>query len=114
MRTLLVCSSLIVVLGFGSITGFVAYSQDTQLSELAKEAVAELAGGKYREFCGRFDETMKTVLPESKLQEIWKAVLVQAGAFKSQGSTRQEKSGPYDMVFVTCQFEGRPGNKTGF
>ena len=105
MRTLLVCSSLIVVLGFGSITGFVAYSQDTQLSELAKEAVAELAGGKYREFCGRFDETMKTVLPESKLQEIWKAVLVQAGAFKSQGSTRQEKSGPYDMVFVTCQFE---------
>ena len=105
MRTMMVRACMIAVIGLSSITGIIAYPQDAKLSELAKAAVTELAEGKYPEFSGRFDDTMKIALPESKLQEIWKAVLTQAGAFKSQGSIRQEKSGPYDMAFVTCQFE---------
>jgi uncharacterized protein len=99
MRRLAACAFLIICLGF------VVYSQDVQLSVRAREAVSELANGNYREFYGRFDDTMKTAVPESKLQEIWKAIQAQAGAFKSQASIRQEKSGPYDVVFVSCQFE---------
>jgi pimeloyl-ACP methyl ester carboxylesterase len=94
------CLCVIAMLGFG-----LAYSQDEQLSPIAREALTELTSGNLSKFFARFDETMKTALPEAKLQETYKAIMAQAGAFKSQGAIRQDKSGAYDIVLITCQFE---------
>jgi pimeloyl-ACP methyl ester carboxylesterase len=94
------CLCVIAILGFG-----LAYPQDTQLSPIAREALTELASGNVSKFYARFDETMKTALPEAKLQETWKAITAQAGDFKSQGAIRQDKSGAYDIVLITCQFD---------
>jgi hypothetical protein len=82
--------------------------QGDELSQIAREAVSELSGANYAAFYARFDETMKTAMPAGKLQEVWGAVTSQAGAFKSQGETWSEKSGPFDVVFVTCQFDKTP------
>jgi pimeloyl-ACP methyl ester carboxylesterase len=94
------CSCALVLLGIG-----MAFSQEAALSDVAKEALADLTGADYGQLFARFDEKMQAALPEAKLPEIWKAVTTQAGAFKSQGAIRQDKSGQYDVVTVTCQFE---------
>lgn len=83
-------------------------ANDASLSALAGEAFSELLSGDYAAFHARFDETMKAALPEDKLQETWKTILMQAGAFQSQVAIRQEKSGAYDVVFITCRFENVP------
>ena len=85
-----------------------AHSRPKQISVIAKAAVGELAQENYDAFFARFDDTMKTVMPESKLTELWKSILAQAGAFRSEGAVHQEKAGSYDVVFVTCQFERIP------
>jgi hypothetical protein len=64
---------------------------------LVKEDFAKVTEG--------FDETMKTALPAEKLGEVWKATIEQAGAFKKQLGSRQEKELEYDVTFVTCEFE---------
>lgn len=87
-----------------SVTG-AAYPQDSPVTEAAGEALAELRGGNYAAFYARFDEKMKAALPQDKLSEIWKGITAQAGAFKSKIATRQEKTGPFDVVVITCQFE---------
>jgi dienelactone hydrolase len=52
-----------------------------------------------------FDDTMKKVLPTDKLEQTWKKVIGQVGAFQKQTGVRTESGGKYDLVFVTCQFE---------
>ncbi len=52
-----------------------------------------------------FDDTMKTALPQEKLQETWNAIITQAGTFKRQVGTRTEVRSGYDVVIVTCEFE---------
>jgi pimeloyl-ACP methyl ester carboxylesterase len=93
-------SCAIVLLGIG-----MAFSQEAPLSDVAKEAVSELAGANYGKFFARFDEKMQAAMPETKLPEMWKAITAQAGAFKSQGAIRQSKASQYDVVTITCQFE---------
>jgi dienelactone hydrolase len=53
---------------------------------------------------GRFDATMKSALPEQKLQQVWQTLQQQAGPFKKRLRTRVETLGGYDVVFVTCRF----------
>lgn len=52
-----------------------------------------------------FDATMKATFPPEKLQELWKTVKAQAGAFKRVDGVRSEKSAQFDVVIVTCEFE---------
>src|ERR1044072_4415735 len=52
-----------------------------------------------------FDDTMKTAMPEAKLQETWNAVLAQVGPFKQATRTRTEKRGAYTIVTVTSDFQ---------
>ncbi len=87
-----------------SVTG-AAQSRDAQVAELAGKALSELLSGDYAAFYGRFDDKMKAAIPQDKLPEIWKGLTAQAGAFKSRLATRQEKSGPLDVVILTCRFE---------
>jgi len=52
-----------------------------------------------------FDDTMKTSMPEAKLQETWDALLAQVGPFERATKTRTEKRGAYTIVFVTSDFQ---------
>jgi dienelactone hydrolase len=51
------------------------------------------------------DATMKSALPADKLEELRDALNAQVGAFKRQAGTRTEEAAPYDIVYVTCEFE---------
>lgn len=82
-----------------------AYSQDTQLPEFARNALSEISNENYNAFHARFDKNMKAAMSEEKLQETWKAILMQAGVFKSQLKLVHKKTGVYDVFIITCQFE---------
>lgn len=52
-----------------------------------------------------FDETMLKLSGPEKLAPFWKALLGQVGTFKGQADVRNERQDPYDVVFVSCEFE---------
>lgn len=76
-----------------------------ELITQAREFVDLLAREDYATAARMFNATMANAFPLNKLQETWKAVIAQVGAFKRQGDTRIEKSGQFDVVFVACEFE---------
>ncbi len=92
---------LIAVMGIYSI----AYSQDSDVPEYARNALSEILSENSSALYARFDETMKAVMPEDKLKETLKALFMQVGPFKSQLSTLHKKSGDNDIFTATCQFE---------
>lgn len=52
-----------------------------------------------------FDTTMKQALTPEKLQEVWKGLVSQAGAFQRQAGTRTQTQDAHRLVFVTTEFE---------
>lgn len=80
-------------------------------SEKTKRAdilIDSLSGGKYADCVKYFDKTMKSALPADKLESVWKSIISQAGSFKEKSSVRDEKSGAYTIIYVTCKFELAP------
>jgi uncharacterized protein len=71
----------------------------------AKLVVEQMASGDFPGAVSSFDTTMKSLSPPDKLKHAWDLLALQIGPFKVQTGARQEKSGQYDVVFVTCQFE---------
>lgn len=81
-----------------------ASSQD-DLIAAARAFVELLVKKDFTSAVTTFDDTMKTAMPEAKLQETWNAVVAQVGAFKQVVKTRTEKRGAYTIVFVTSDFQ---------
>ena len=108
MKTMAMFACLISAFGIGSLNDCLAYAEDTPLIEAARGVVSEFSSGEYGALHARFDATMKAALPEEKLPEMWKSIVAQFGVFQSQGAVRQDKSGGFDIVFVTGQFEKGP------
>ena len=54
---------------------------------------------------GRFDITMKLVMPEEKLKEVWEGLLVELGPLKSLGDSRVYDEAGYWVVLQPCNFE---------
>lgn len=73
--------------------------------QAAQAFVDLLVQGDFAIAEGKFDDTMKTAIPASKLEELWAALLKQVGAFQQQTGTHTTRTQGYDVVFVTCQFE---------
>ena len=71
----------------------------------AEAFVAAHAKGDFKAAMKDFDDAMKKASPADKMEEVWKQIVTQVGPFQKQVSTRQEKEGKYDVVYVTCQFE---------
>ena len=69
------------------------------------QIVEFMARGEFAAVTTRFDGTMKRVLPEAKLREVWQQLQEQVGPFKARLQSRITKQRGYDVVFVTCQFE---------
>ena len=81
-----------------------ASSQD-ELIAAARAFVELLVKKDFANAVATFDDTVKTAMPEAKLQETWNAVVTQVGAFKQIVKTRTEKRGAYTIVFVTSEFQ---------
>jgi len=81
-------------------------SPSTNLISSATQFVDLLVKEDFTGAVARFDSTMKSVLPEEKLREVWLTLQKQAGSFKQRLRARADTAGGYDMVFVTCHFEG--------
>lgn len=75
------------------------------LAALATQFVDRLVREEFGQATEAMDATMKAQLGGDKLAEAWRQILGQVGAFKRQAGTHTEKSGAYDVVYVTCEFE---------
>lgn len=74
------------------------------VEQAANDFVDLLAKKNFDEAEMRFDATMTKLLPAERLEQIWKDLQGQMGAFQKRQSVRKEKYGEYDIVFVTCKF----------
>ncbi|MFQ5709022.1 MAG: alpha/beta fold hydrolase [bacterium] len=70
----------------------------------AREFVTLLAQEDFETAVQGFDETMKNALPPQKLQDLWRSLQSQLGAFQHQGAVKATKVQQYDVIFVTCNF----------
>lgn len=80
-----------------------AWPDDPQAA--AEQLVAMMVAGQYADLLPHFDATMQEALPASKLQEAWIALNTQLGLFQKTAGTRIEVQEPYQIVYVTCEFE---------
>ena len=83
----------------------IAAAQTQDFSTQAAKFITLLSGGEYETATEMFDKTMKSALPKEKLEEIWKTLQAQYGAFKTQGEIRKDRIQQYDVAYVPCQFE---------
>ncbi len=82
-----------------------AAAEPPDLVERARALVAAAAKEDFAAVSKDFDDTMKKGLPPDKLGDAWKDTIKLTGAFKKQGAATTEKRGPYDIVWVACEFE---------
>jgi hypothetical protein len=100
MKTVLVFCTLPLV-------ALAALAQDKLVDRIpaAQAFVTAQVKGDFAGAMKDFDEVMKKASPADKMEATWKKVQMQVGPFQKQLSTRQEKKGKYDIVYVTCKFE---------
>jgi dienelactone hydrolase len=82
-----------------------AEQEQTHLKTLAKAFVEHLSKGEFAKATKNYDTAMEKALPADKLEETWKSLIAQVGAFKRQTGLRTEHAAKYEIVFVTCEFE---------
>jgi len=76
-----------------------------QRLETAKSLVADMASGRFDKAVAPFDQTMWRALPADKLKEVWEGLTKRYGPLQKAAETRTEKTGQYNLVFVTCEFQ---------
>jgi dienelactone hydrolase len=77
----------------------------SNLFAVANEFIELLIKEDYSHAVKNFDGAMNTALPVEKLQDIWKSLNALVGSAKKQVSERIEKSGQFQVVIVSYQFE---------
>jgi hypothetical protein len=73
--------------------------------ELAKTFVSQMAAGEFEKAVEPFDARMQKAIPAEKLKQIWNSVTNLHGAFRKTGASRTEVAKPYQIVYVTLEFE---------
>jgi uncharacterized protein len=101
------CSVLLAILACGCSAPATpqAKIQNKDNVSAAGQFVQLLEKGEFASAVKEFDATMTNALPVEKLKQAWESLIAQAGTMKARLSTRTERAGEYDVVFVTCQFE---------
>jgi pimeloyl-ACP methyl ester carboxylesterase len=84
-----------------------AEKKEAPVEKTAKGFVALLDKGDFDKATHDFDAAMLKALPADKLKGTWEKVVGDAGTFKQQLRSRVEKSGKYDAVIVTCEFQNK-------
>jgi hypothetical protein len=106
MKTyILLISALVLTISFISCGEKKDGPKVGDLTPLATGFVESLVKEDFANAVKNFDSTMKGVMPEEKLQEVWQGLLAQSGSFKKQTGVRQTQEQGFNIVFVTCEFE---------
>jgi hypothetical protein len=71
---------------------------------IARETVTALVQEKFASIEARFDQRMKTALPESKLSATWRQITAQAGDFKHISRVKLSEQDGYHVAMVACVF----------
>jgi len=98
-------ATLVTIVGMAAFGGAADEAKPAKLRVAGKAFIEAVVRGDYAAATKNFDDTMRKALPADKLQELWKTLNNKLGKFKAHGNIRVEKSGKYDVVLVTCQFE---------
>lgn len=77
----------------------------TQLTDSAKLVIESLKSGDTHDIYTVFNDAVKAQLTEDKLNGIWKTLVSQCGNFVQEQGTRYVKSGDYDVIYITLNFE---------
>ena len=96
-------AAVALMLALGAFSTASAVEQD--LDKLSSELVERMAAGRFDKAVEPFDATMKRVLPADKLKAVWDGLIAQCGPLVQIAGTRIEHVKPYDVVFVTCEFQ---------
>jgi fermentation-respiration switch protein FrsA (DUF1100 family) len=75
---------------------------------LGRGLVEALVRGDFAGAEMNFDETMKDALPPEKLADVWKILKAQVGKYQRVNGVRIERSFPYHIVNITCEFTQMP------
>ncbi len=106
MKTyILLISALVLIISFISCGEKKDGPKVGDLTPLATEFVESLVKQDFANAVKNFDSTMKGMMSEEKLQEVWQGLLAQSGSFKKQTGVRQTQEQGFNIVFVTCEFE---------
>lgn len=84
---------------------FAAASPSDDIASAGAQFIDLLAKGDFAGATARFDNTMKTALPEAKLRDTWQNLQQQAGLFKERVHARVEAQAFFQVALVTCKFE---------
>jgi dienelactone hydrolase len=79
-----------------------------EIEAAARTFVRELAEGRFAEAAGRFDENLTRAMPVTRLEETWKAVQAQAGAWQEITGVSYSEAQGYRIADVTCRFASTP------
>jgi len=103
---LLILSRLAVFMGL-LLLPFLALAQPdkAQLDSSARQLISNLVEKKFAAATDMFDDTMRELMPDSKLAEVWRMLQFRYGAFKSTGASRYEQLENYDIIYVATQFD---------
>ncbi|HVA50076.1 MAG TPA: DUF3887 domain-containing protein [Pirellulales bacterium] len=98
---------LVIIFFIAALADLPALFADEQPSEpleAAKLLVARMAAGQFDKAIEAFEPTMKQVMPEAKLKDVWDGLTSQYGPLLRATETRATKAKQYELVFVTCEF----------
>jgi len=84
---------------------FAGGDQAAKRLDIARELVAQMAAGQFEKAVDTFDQTMKRVLPATKLKEVWDGLTKQYGPLQRAVETKTEMVQQYKVVYVTCEFQ---------
>lgn len=103
-----IATALVLCVLAGVAAGCGSSTPSDALVEKAKSIVSSMAEGDFATPVESFDATMKASMSASQLEAAWKALIGRTGDFVEVTSTRTEKSGGSEAVFVTCKFATTP------
>jgi hypothetical protein len=80
-------------------------NQEEELITRARQFLAALAEQNFTKACEHFDQNMLKASGPDKLAEFWPQALQQFGQLKKQKQVGVDRLPPYDLVYITCEFE---------
>lgn len=90
------------------LVGLLAFAQTDPMAPLVAQArtlVDQIMASDTAPFVALFNDKMKAAVTEAQLRDVLSSVVVQAGAYKRQVSTRTQTQNGMRAVMVTCEFE---------
>src|SRR6188472_3903248 len=96
---------LLVCAIFAFSCGTLTAAEPAGIEATAREVVTNLAAGKPVDAEAHFDATMKAALTPEKLDEVWRAIVAQYGAYQKVTEAQLSEEAGYRVVLLWTKFE---------